>query len=114
MEIETGIWIAIITSGIALIVGLVQAIPAFRKVRMDSNTVNIESIKKLSDQVDELIDDKAKMNDRITWLEAELKRFTNGYARAMRFIQKHADVNVTIPDFLESDPDLKPRHERRK
>lgn len=106
---ETVIWVAIITSVSSLLVGLYNGFISYRRFHVDANSVNAKTIRELSEQVDELVEDKAKMNARISFLESELRRFTNGYSRAMRFIQRYTDINVPIPDFLESDPDLKPK-----
>lgn len=109
---ETAIWVALISSVGALVLGIYNSIPAFRRSRLDQQEFGMESIRKLSEQVDGLIEDKIKMNERINWLEGELKRYTNGYSRAMRFINIHGDPRVTVPDFLESDPAMKPRAKR--
>lgn len=109
---EPVILVTLISAIGGLLLGIYNSIPAFKRLKIDSNTVNIESIRKLSEQVDELIEDKIKMNERITWLEGELKRYTNGYSRAIRFINIHGDPRVTVPDFLESDPLMKPKARR--
>jgi hypothetical protein len=44
-----------------------------------------------------------KKEERITWLEDQLKIYTRGYSKALIFI----NANVTgkeIPNFLETDP----------
>ena len=59
------------------------------------------------DEIDELRESHCKAMEEIEWLKAELKKYVNGYARAMRFI--HDKIrDVEIPNFLETDPRLKP------
>lgn len=76
------------------------------KARSESDMMDANTMSLLSKQVNELIQDKIEMNKRIDHLEKELKKYVNGYARAIRYI--HSNIpNVEIPNFLETDPRIK-------
>lgn len=107
-------WAALVGAIVSLIVGLYGGIPAFRRLKLDANTTNIESINKLSEQVNELIKDKIEMQDRldkqeekILQMRDELRKQTNASARMLRFIQKHTPMEVEIPNFFDTDPGRK-------
>lgn len=105
-------WITYITVFVSLILGITNALPNLRKAKTDYTTTNIKSLEELSKQVNELIKDKIAMqvhNDnldaRIDNLEIEVRRWKNGYARAIRYIYDR-DPLAEIPNFLETDPRL--------
>lgn len=92
--------------GVSLILGVVNAIPQIRKSKTDYNTTNIESIDKLSEQVNELIEDKIRMNQRIDELEKDVRKFRNAYAKAIVYIHEKLPLEE-IPNFLDTDPRIK-------
>ncbi len=58
---------------------------------------------KLSTRIDQLEVRDAAKEERIDWLEKELKRYINGYSLAVKFI--HYNIpGVEIPDFSQTDP----------
>lgn len=92
--------------GVSLLLGIVNAVPQIRKTKIDYNTTNIESINKLSEQVNELIEDKIKMNERIEGLEADVRKFRNAYAKAIVYIHEKLPLEE-IPNFLDTEPRIK-------
>lgn len=65
--------------------------------------VGADTYLKLSKRIDELEERDSKKEERIDWLEKELKRYINGYSLAVKFI--HYNIpGVEIPDFLQTDP----------
>lgn len=105
---EAVVWAALITGIVSLVVGVYNAIPAIRKSKLDYDTTNIKSISELSKQVNDLIVDKDNLQDKyeklieqVDYLRSELRKFRNGYAKALVFINKHV-TEKEIPDFLET------------
>jgi len=70
------------------------------------NLINADTIIKLSKRIDELESRDASKEERIDWLEKELKRYVNAYTLAIRFIHDRMPL-IEIPNFLETDPRIK-------
>jgi len=58
---------------------------------------------KLSARIDQLEERDAKKEERIDWLEKELRRYINAYSLAVKFIHYNMPT-IEIPNFLETDP----------
>lgn len=61
---------------------------------------------KLSNRIDQLEVRDAAKEERIDWLEKELRRYINGYTLAIKFIHFNLPA-IEIPNFLETDPRIK-------
>ena len=70
------------------------------------NSINSSTIENLARQVDNLIKRDDEKEQRIDFLEKELRRHVNGYARLYRYIKERIP-DEDIPDFLiTTDPAL--------
>lgn len=79
---------------------------------------DLETIAAMRGQIKELVaENKAihkeyradieELRKRIDYLETELRRYVNGYGRAIRYINKKRTPEETIPDFLLDTSELK-------
>ena len=102
----------------SLLTLIIPALINFRKNRIEADRmeaeidkIDLETIMTLKKQVKDLIVENraleqehkaeiAEINKRIRFLEEELRRYVNGYARAIRYINKTKTQDETIPDFL--------------
>jgi len=103
MQIETGIIIALLTLISALGVAFVN--------RKSPVTVNTETILSLSKQVRDLAADVDRererndmLEDKVDRLQTDVRKFRNGYARALRWI--HEKGMTDVPDFLVDTLDV--------
>lgn len=108
----------LITGVVSLLTLIIPVINNWRKNRIEADRlaaeldkVDMETIVALKKQIKELVDENrnihkeykteiAEINKRIRFLEDELRRYVNGYGRAMRYINKVKAPDETIPDFL--------------
>lgn len=98
---------------LSLLTVIIPAIVNFRKNKAEqhklfseADSIDTDTIRKLYEQVNILLEDKIKTNERIENIEKELKRYVNAYARAVRYIHDNIS-NVEIPNFMETDPRIK-------
>lgn len=71
-------------------------------------SVNVDTLRKLSQRIDELEARDATKEARINDLEEQVKKWKRGYNRALNFI--HQEVrNRDIPDFLQDTGELNKR-----
>ena len=103
----------IIGGAFSLLTVFIPAILNYNKTRGEANKlhhesegVTAETYLKLSRRIDELETRDSEKEKRIDWLEGELKRYVNGYSKAILFINQHVN-GINIPNFLETDPRLK-------
>lgn len=64
--------------------------------------LSVDTYLKLSKRIDDLEERDAKKEERIDWLQNELRRYINAYSLAIKYI--HYNIPGDIPNFLETDP----------
>jgi len=111
----------------SLLTLIIPAIINHRKNRIEADRLeaeldklDLETVRTLKQQIRELVEENknihkeykaeiAEINKRIRFLEDELRRYVNGYGRAIRYINKTRDPSETIPDFLIDTQELNPK-----
>ena len=111
----------------SLLTLIIPAIINSRKNRIEADRLeaeldklDLETVRTLKLQIRELVEENktihkeykteiAEINKRIRFLEDELRRYVNGYGRAIRYINKKRDPSETIPDFLIDTQELNPK-----
>ena len=122
-EAVIGMLIAFAASMLTLIIPvLVNA----RKNRIETNRleaeldkIDLETIISLKKQLRELVEEnkvirqetmlsRSEMDKRVAFLEEQQRKYANGLARAIRFINKNYP-GTTVPDFLLDTGELSPK-----
>jgi len=108
--VDTSVVIALLTlagvlgaAGMALVAALVN--------RKSPLTISVETITNLTKQVKDLASDVDRererndaLEDKVDRLQADVRKFRNGYARALRWI--HEKGMTDVPDFLVDTLDV--------
>ena len=92
--------VSIVGGFATLLGGLIVYISNKQLNKSNVNSINADTIIKLSKRIDELETRDSLKEKRIDDLEAELRKFRKAYTRAIKWIHETVPPTVDIPDFF--------------
>lgn len=74
------------------------------KARAEEDQIDLSTIVTLKKQVNELIIESQKQHEQIVSLNEKVRKISNAYARALKYIYEKLQPGDEVPNFMDTGP----------